>query len=63
MPDLAVRVFHGDPRVALLSLLGGEVASCSGGLLMAVNRSAQACSHGHGLGRCRVTLRAEVRPR
>src|SRR3954447_25990331 len=60
LPDLAVRVFHGDPRVAPLSPLGGQAAVGNGGSLSGVNGAVQVCSQGQDRGRCSVSRRAEV---
>ena len=53
-------VFHSGFLVALLSLLGGQAGSAGGGSLTRSKSEVQAVSHGHAVGRCRVTRRAEV---
>src|SRR5688500_14440575 len=63
LPDLAARVFHGDPRVAQRWLLGGQAARMGGGSLTRSNSAVQAASQGQARGRCRVIRRAEVATR
>ena len=51
------------PRVSLLSLLGSQAVSATGGSLTVLNSAVQACSHGQALGRCSVSRRIEVAAR